>query len=190
MRIERESEEGMFNTYLDAFSQIADKQLNNVATFGRIGNPNYTYTFGELMFTYNLLVNKNQFGDSSLTKIFSNMLNDYRDIKSLNPHGLIVDFFNFESDIAQKDEFKFTDKDFKENDLKIRLASNDSSKEFYYKIDRDTGLRTLFRKTESNEGKIPMLTADNTLFLPYLTETNIYGNFSTIIDFTNKLMKM
>jgi hypothetical protein len=67
------------------------------------------------------MVNKNRFGENSLTKIFDTSIWEYKN----NPKkaaNIITDYFNFERNLLDDPNFEFTPEDYNYRDLELRFA--------------------------------------------------------------------
>jgi hypothetical protein len=90
---------------------------------------------------YNLLVNKNRFGESSLTKIFDTSIWEYKN----NPDkaaNIITDYFNFERNLLEDPNFEFTSEDYNYRDLELRFAPYvnrplNATTRYFYKYDEN-----------------------------------------------------
>lgn len=144
--LDTEDNQVTYANYLKDFTAIKDDMYNNM-------------TIEDLFFTYNLLVNKNQFGAHSLTKIFENSLVDAD--QNGDNDSVIFDFLKFES------ELKDTDIDFDIRDLYIRFL-NDNNKSFTKVYDRG---RDTSEIRDSNGRVVEMFLNDTNIILPYQDET-------------------
>jgi hypothetical protein len=115
----KDADKDALTLYNNHFVQVKDVQEKIGDEF--IGSESHHYTNGELFFLYNLLVNKNRFGESSLTKIFDTSIWEYKN----NPEkasNIITDYFNFERDLLDNPNYEFTDEDYRFSDLELRFA--------------------------------------------------------------------
>ena len=178
MRQEKPSEQVAFADYLDQFTQIKDQNI--------IGD----YTMEDVFFIYNLLVNKNQFGEFSLTKIFDNSINEFTDIESFNSDtSLVLDFFNFENSLVYSPELQFRESDYNYNDLKLSFVKRDKINDNVFVRKFEDG-RSYIVDEKNNE--IVLFKENNTINLPFLmksarfrgkdTRENLLLKLRTLLD--------
>ena len=158
MRQEKQSEQVAFADYLDQFTQMKDQFI--------IGE----YTAEDLFFIYNLLVNKNQFGESALTKIFDNSINELTDVENLDSgNSLVLDFFNFENDLVYSPELAFNKSDYNYNDLKLLFVKKDQiNNNVFFRKNSDGS--SYIADEKGNE--IILFKENNTINLPFLMKTS------------------
>lgn len=151
-----DSDEGtqeLYMAYLRDFNEIASQDFNGLIQTGEKGSENLK--IGDLFFLYNLIVNKNGFGQQSLTRIFEDVINN-----SKNCPKTIMAYYDSLS--------KGKSPDFKEAVCYIIRKSKGSKitidkydKAFYSKDEREMGMSigNVAIKPET-------LPSDYTLYLP------------------------
>lgn len=176
----READKAALNMYTNGFIEI--KNIKQKMSGEYIGNENYQYTNEEIFFLYNLLVNKNKFGESSLTKIFDSSIWEYRN-DNIKPDNLIIDFFVFERGLLDDPNFKFNEKeDMNYDDLELRFATRGSkSGQFYFKYDNNGNREYFDKKGQSMEVE------SSVLQLPMLLKMARFRGSETINDISEKL---
>ena len=178
MRQEKESEQVAFADYLDQFTQIKDQNIIN------------DYTIEDIFFIYNLLVNKNQFGEFSLTKIFDNSINEFTDIENFNSGtSLVLDFFNFENALVYSPELQFRESDYNYNDLKLSFVKREKINDNVF-VRKSDGGRSFIVDEKNKE--IVLFKENNTINLPFLmksakfkgkdTRENLLSKLRTLLD--------
>lgn len=95
----------MYENILSDFDAIANKKING-------------WKIADLFYLYNLIVNKDAFGNDSLTRVFENL------VTSKNSSGLINSFYQYISDL-DNDFMKF---DINMNNINYRLSKLPNSK--------------------------------------------------------------
>lgn len=151
--VDQESNKETFNKYLQDFNKIREDMYN--------GKP-----IKDWFYLYNLIVNGNRPGKSSLSKIFKDSL------KSGNiENSIIYDYFNFQSNMTKNPQ-SLSEKDFDNRDLIFRLLEPGQTYRNLTK-NRENG------KTIFSEGGISMLisTLGNAVKLPFSSKM-----FSSVDD--------
>jgi hypothetical protein len=108
---------------------------------------------------YNLLVNKNRFGENSLTKIFDTSIWEYKN----NPgkvSNIITDYFNFERNLLDNPDVEFTEEDYKFKDLELRFAPYvkygiNATTRFFYNFDEGGKTYYIREKEKYSDVLIP-----------------------------------
>ena len=165
INLDRDMNELLYSNYLKDFNSIRFEESPN--------NPNLA--IGDVMFLYNLIVNKHKPGDFSLTKIFEDYLNtnNKAEMNELNKH-LITNFFDFESSFIFGENKLVNGVDYDIRDLAIRFLPNggstvikdDDGKKYEISKEYDFVEKKSFLKF--NKEKIKFKGADNTTDLPFL----------------------
>lgn len=151
--VDQESNKETFNKYLQDFNKIREDMYN--------GKP-----IKDWFYLYNLIVNGNRPGKSSLSKIFKDSL------KSGNiENSVIYDYFNFQSNMTKNPQ-SLSEKDFDNRDLIFRLLEPGQTYRNLTK-NRENG------KIIFSEGGISMLisTLGNAVKLPFSSKM-----FSSVDD--------
>lgn len=151
--VDQESNKETFNKYLQDFNKIREDMYN--------GKP-----IKDWFYLYNLIVNGNRPGKSSLSKIFKDSL------KSGNiENSIIYDYFNFQSNMTKNPQ-SLSEKDFDSRDLIFRLLEPGQTYRNLTK-NRENG------KIIFSEGGISMLisTLGNAVKLPFSSKM-----FSSVDD--------
>lgn len=159
-KTESEADQVAYSTYLRDFTTIKNDMYSNM-------------TIEDLFFVYNLLLNKNQSGSHSLTRIFENSLQDPKD------GSVILDFMSFESELAGQDI------DFNIQDLYIRFL-NDNNK--YYSRGYDSATESSIIVRESDKSRLDIFTENINIITPFQDGTVSQTQISQ--EFLNKLINL
>lgn len=190
MMSSRDVDQDAFTSYSNAFIEIKDIKEKIGGDF--IGSDAHKYTNAELFFLYNLLVNKNRPGESSLTKIFDTSIWEYK----TNPEkaeNIITDYFNFERNLVEDPDLKFSSEDYMYRDLELRfapyLARNESpSTKYYYKFDENDSRQYYIKEGTRDIEKVQII--PSSLNLPILLGEARTKGFESIMRISEKLKKL
>lgn len=113
--VDQESNKELFGTYLQHFNNIKEDVF--------MANGDRQLTIKDIFYLYNLIVNSNKAGRSSLTKIFKDSLKSGEITNSI-----MFDYFEFLGKMTDKSEV-ITSRDYDERDLIARLVDYDKEYE-------------------------------------------------------------
>lgn len=185
--LEVESNQIAFSNYLKAFDEIKHTRPLSYSNL----------SMGDLFFLYNLLVNKNGFGDNTLTKIFENSLS----IKDKNDrveveNSLILKFMDFEGQLNPtlngESAGLIEGEDYNYNDLVIRLIKKDEPNrtKFIKEYDPAEGKTVIKMEDYGQTSIVDMFLENNTMIMPFLSKGFTRFSQETMNDIVSKLVNL